>query len=73
MAKKFNANLDQRSLKNVLHVEFLPVTFYVLAGKGGLSYSYLAEKRLDVTRFKKWNDNKGGVHNQQGKLQDDLY
>ncbi len=40
--------------------------------KDGSNYSYLAEKRLDVTRFKKWNDNRGGVHNQQGKLQDDF-
>jgi hypothetical protein len=54
--------LDARSLKNVPRVEFLPVTFYVMIS-GTLTYSYLAEKRLDINRWKKWNDNKGGVHN----------
>ncbi len=42
-------------------MEFIPVTFYVFTGTYGNHYSFLAEKQLDETRFKKWNDNRGGV------------
>jgi len=31
----------------------------------------LAEKRLDENRWRKWNDNRGGVFNQHGKIKHD--
>ena len=71
LAAKFNQELIKLSLKNVPLVEFLPVTFYDYDDQEGHRFSFLVEKRLDVTRWKKWNTNHGGVHNQQGKLQDD--
>jgi hypothetical protein len=37
----------------------------------GEHFDYLSEKRLDARRFNKWNNNSGGVHNKQGKLQND--
>ena len=62
LAANFNMFLDSRGLKNVPRMQFLPVTFYVYEHKDEL-WSVLVEKRLDVNRFKKWNDNRGGVHN----------
>lgn len=54
-----------RQLKNVHRIEFLPVSFYVYKAKDDkdTEFSILVERRLDFTRFKKWNDNRGGVHN----------
>ncbi len=57
LAVKFNLELDKRSLVNVPRVEFLPVTFYDFDDQEGERFSFLVEKRLDVTRWKKWNDN----------------
>jgi hypothetical protein len=41
-------------------VKFLTVKFYELK-KEEAYYSYLAEKQLDESCFKKWNDNSGGI------------
>ena len=57
LAVEFNFELDKRSLVNVPRVEFLPVTFYDFDDKKRERFSFLVEKRLDVTRYKKWNDN----------------
>ena len=62
LAANFNMFLDSRGLKNVPRIKFLPVTFYVYEHYYE-PWSVLVEKRLDVNRFRKWNDNKGGVHN----------
>ena len=64
--------LDQLKLKNVPRIEFLLVTFYVYDDHKGEKFDYLSERRLDARRFNKWNNNSGGVHNKQGKLQNDL-
>ena len=67
LSKKFNDNVDelQRRIGIVLpRIEFLNVWFYVWNDPvvaGGFA-AILCEKRLDSSRYKKWNDNKGGVY-----------
>jgi len=56
-AKKFNQKLNDAQLSPTIpRISFLPCYVY---------YSYecevLAEKRLNVANYKKWNDNAGGV------------
>lgn len=58
LAKKFNENIADRKL-SIPIIEFLEVNFYVCNDK-----SYLVEKRLDVKRYQKFNDNCGGVINE---------
>lgn len=58
-------------LKSVKRLNFLKVTYVECIGPKDNNY-YLCENRLDCTRFNKWNDNKGGVHNKQGKVWDKL-
>ena len=66
LSKKFNENVDelQRRISiNLPRIEFLQVWFHKWndpAVAGGFS-AILCEKRLDSSRYKKWNDNKGGV------------
>ena len=67
LAKKFNEQLDRYQLKNVKRIEFLDVTFYVY-DTPLKKWSYLCEKKLDHNRWKKWTDNKGGIHNLQSDL-----
>jgi len=58
LAKKFNEIIAYRKL-SVPIIEFLEVFFYVCEDK-----SYLVEKRLDVKRYQKFNNNCGGVINE---------
>ena len=59
LARKFNEFVRENKIK-VIEIEFLDVCFYSWGDKGE---SLLSEKRLDISRYKKFNDNKGGVHN----------
>ncbi|KAJ1424547.1 kinase-like domain-containing protein [Ochromonadaceae sp. CCMP2298] len=64
LASFFNDRLDELSRSaetSVPHIEFLPVLFYDWFAADGSMSALLCEKRLDSTRYKKWNDNKGGV------------
>lgn len=68
LAHKFNERLNelQRMHNGIFipHIDFLPVWFYEWRSKTLTPVTaLLCEKRLDPTRFKKWNDNKGGVFN----------
>jgi hypothetical protein len=49
----------------------LQIWFYKWDVKGGTS-TILCEKRLDSSRYKKWNDNKGGVDNLNKQLGEDI-
>jgi len=71
LSKKFNDTLDGMKLKvKVPKISFLSVSFYVINGYSHEGpedrKSYLVENRLD--RFKKFNDNKGGVVSLNQKL-----
>lgn len=63
LAKVFNERLDQLHLPT-RRVEFLEVWFYTwnITELSGLQ-AILCERRLDNDRYKKFNDNKGGVVN----------
>ena len=64
LANKFNDFLKINKLSNVKRVKFLNVSFYQYENEQTNTYKYyLCEKQLDVDRFMKWNDNKGGIHN----------
>lgn len=62
LAKKFNERLETYNLK-IPRIEFLEVSFYTMWSNSTCTSSYLVEKRLDSTRYRKYNDNKGGVTN----------
>jgi hypothetical protein len=63
LAGKFNDKLKELLYAGmpVPLIEFLPVWFYEWYAADGTVTALLCEKCLDQTRFKKWNDNKGGV------------
>lgn len=64
LAMKFNERLDFLKVpKEVPRINFLECTYYTITDKNGWENGFLVEKRLDIMRFKKWSDNKGGVHN----------
>jgi len=69
IAKVFNTTLDKLKLP-VPIVSFLDVSFYLIYREVDDAFleAYLVEKRLDVERYKKYNDNKGGVLNDHQKL-----
>ena len=66
LAKVFNKVLDEKNLK-IPKIEFLEICFYTW-GDGDFM-GVLAEKRLDNNRYRKFNDNKGGVHNINKRLE----
>jgi hypothetical protein len=69
LSKKFNDVLNEvqrRMGVSLSRIEFLQPWFYVwkdasLPGEGYAAL--LCERMLDSSRYKKWNDNKGGVQN----------
>jgi hypothetical protein len=62
-ATKFNERLEFLKVpKEVPRIKFLDCTYYT-AMINGWEHSFLVEKRLEIMKFKKWSDNKGGVHN----------
>ncbi|KAJ1443761.1 kinase-like domain-containing protein [Ochromonadaceae sp. CCMP2298] len=64
LAGKFNARLEELSHSDGISVppiEFLTVSFYEWYAADGSVSTLLSEKRLDSTRYKKWNDNRGRV------------
>jgi hypothetical protein len=76
LASKFNENLDdligQGAIYPIPHIEVLPVWFYDwfdTSGSGAVK-ALLCEKRLDSERYKKWNDNRGGVFNLNKRLEE---
>jgi hypothetical protein len=74
ISKKFNEALEQlekRMQSSLRRIEFLQIWFYKWDVKGGTS-TILCEKRLDSSRYKKWNDNKGGVDNLNKQLREDI-
>ena len=62
--------LEKRMPISLPRMEFLPIWFYVWGVERGKS-AILCEKRLDLIRYKKWNDNKGGVDNLNKQLGED--
>jgi hypothetical protein len=67
IATKFNERLAFLKVPlEIPRIKFLACTYYTIRVQDG-DYNYengfLVEKRLDNTKFKKWSDNKGGVHN----------
>jgi hypothetical protein len=65
LSVNFNRTVSDRGI-NIPVVEFLEPWFYVwtdVSEEDGVEsyHAVLAEKRLDISRYKKWNDNKGGV------------
>ena len=64
LAKKFNDGLDFNRCDHIPRIKFLNVRFYSFKDKKkNIDVSFLCEKPLNYKRFKKWTDNKGGVHN----------
>jgi hypothetical protein len=64
LARRFNEKLEELAQTTGISVpciEFLPVWFYDWFAADRSVSALLCEKRLDSTRYKKWNDNKGGV------------
>ena len=66
LANKFNQRLDMSPEvgKNVPRIEFLDCYVYIFYEQN-YEFGYLVEKQLDDTQYKKWNDNRGGVHGQR--------
>ena len=63
ISKKFNDKLKECGI-DVPPIEFLQPSFYVwytAPYHEKQIHAILAEQRLDHTRYKKWNDNKGGI------------
>lgn len=59
LARKFNIKLNQQGVSPIVpRIHFLPSSVYDCNDS---SSTYLVEKRLRVDRYKKWNDNAGGV------------
>jgi hypothetical protein len=68
LSKKFNDTinaLQRRMGVSLPRIEFLQPWFYVWedASVAGGCAALLCERMLDFNRYKKWNDNKGGVQN----------
>jgi hypothetical protein len=62
-AAKFNERLDFLKVPiDIPRIKFLDCTYYTMRAND-CEAGFLVEKRLDNTKFKKWSDNKGGVHN----------
>lgn len=76
LARKFNTTLEELEgihKTSITHIDFLEpcyYEYYTQEANGGGVGALLCEKRLDSTRFKKWNDNKGGVFNLNKDLGD---
>ena len=68
MAEKFNQQLKMSPQvgEKVPHIKFLDCYVYCFYNQNWEFY-YLVEKQLDNNQYKKWNDNKGGVHGQLRK------
>ena len=68
LAKRFNQWLDKAPQvgKKVPRVKFLDCYVYIYYDQQ-YEYDYLVEKQLDDNQYKKWNDNRGGVHGQFGR------
>ena len=68
MAEKFNQRLGMSPQigEKVPRIKFLDCYVYCFFVQKRDFY-YLVEKQLDNTQYKKWNDNKGGVHGQLRK------
>ena len=68
LARNFNKRLDFYNLK-IPRIEFLEVSFYTMWSRVEpnkapvCTSSYLVEKRLDSARYRKYNNNQGGVTN----------
>lgn len=60
LANKFNSILTEKGI-GVPPITFLVPHYYTWNDSGGQNVAVLAEKRLDHRRYKKWNDNKGGI------------
>jgi len=59
LAQKFNAKLDHKGIDRLIpRIQFLPCCIY---NCNMASTVYLAEKRLNPERYKKWNDNTGRI------------
>jgi hypothetical protein len=61
LSHKFNSALSARWII-VPNVVYLDPSFYEWSSSRMISSAILAENRLDCSRYRKWNDNKGGVH-----------
>lgn len=64
LAYAFNTRMDMRKIPSYIpRVEFLECFYYTIDDVNGQQIGYLVEKQLEQERFKKWNNNSGGVHN----------
>jgi hypothetical protein len=77
ISKKFNDMLVElvRCVPISLpHIEFLPLWFYTWDEPDvqGRIAAILCERRLDSSRYKKWNDNKGGLDSLNKQLGCDI-
>ena len=68
LATRFNTKLSALGIK-VPYIKFLEPTCYSWLTDGTDDAAVLSEKRLDVSKYKKWNDNKGGVDTLLAKVQ----
>ena len=61
LARKFNEFLGTKSLQ-IPNICFLEVSSYTIQNEIlGYTFAFLVERRLDRNRYKKYNDNTGGV------------
>ena len=59
LARKFNEALNRRQVDSMIpRIYFLPCSVYDC---NTAPAAYLAEKRLNPQRYRKWNDNAGGI------------
>lgn len=64
LARKFNAVLDRKGIpKRYARIQFLECTFYTTYTPREGEYGLLCEDYLPAERWKKWTDNRGGIHN----------
>jgi hypothetical protein len=69
LARVFNKSLDAKQIQ-VPRIEFLEPSFYDwISANTGAVQAILVEKRLDISRYKKWNDNRGGVDTLLARVQ----
>ena len=68
MAEKFNQRLKMSPQvgEKVPRIKFLDCYVYCFYNQN-YEFYYLVEKQLDNSQYKKWNDNRGGVHGQVRK------
>ena len=64
LARKFNESLDRHGIpKRFARIQFLDCSFYTTYTTSEGEWGLLCEDYLPAGRWKKWTDNRGGIHN----------